>query len=158
MGIDQSGLPMYRKGDSYDQSKLGTGTGTDVKIEFTSQDYLKTLSLPGGRPDEVLLHELFHSLRMAVGFNLCLFMRDGYDTIEEFYSILVTNTYRSECGYSILRANHNGKTPLVDANDISFYTKYRQEVDALTSQMNSICFTIRAVNCRFNPIRRALNH
>lgn len=104
-----------------------------------------------------MLHELFHSVRMAIGLNLCLSMRDYYDTIEDFYAILVTNTYRSECGYAILRANHMGKTPLVDANDISFYAKYRQEIDTLTSQMKSMCLVIRAVNCRFNPIRQALN-
>jgi hypothetical protein len=33
---------------------------------------------------------------MELGLNLCLGMDDGYDTVEEFYAILIANIYLSE--------------------------------------------------------------
>jgi len=136
----------------------GTGRGTDSAIYFTSQDYIKTCGLPGGRSDEVLLHELVHALRMAWGTNLCLGMDDGFDTIEEFYAILITNIYRSECGYKTLRADHNGKEKLPDAlaNDAAYYKRYKEKIDKLAQDYPVLCKTIAAVPSKFNPIRQAV--
>ena len=136
----------------------GSGRGSDTVINFTPQDYIKTCALPGGRPDEVLLHEMVHALRMELGLNLCLGMDDGYDTSEEFYAILIANIYRSESGYRDLRANHNGKqmlaAPLTD--DGQFYKQWKDKIDSLIREMPpSLSNSIAAVPCAFNPIRRA---
>jgi hypothetical protein len=156
-GRDRTGTPLFRKGDSADPDRLGTGAGSDVCVYFTAQDHLKEASLPGGREDEVLLHELVHSLRMALGLSLCLWMPDDYDTIEEFYAILIANIYRSECGWFNLRANHFGKSDLLDKDDVRFYCKYKEQIDSFVKQMPAaFCQSIAAVQCRFNPIRRAL--
>ncbi|HEV3196535.1 MAG TPA: hypothetical protein VGZ73_01480 [Bryobacteraceae bacterium] len=155
-GRDRTGTPIFRRGDGPDPNRLGSGSGSDVCIYFTSQDHLKELSAPGGRPDEVLLHELVHSLRMALGRSLCLFMPDNYDTVEEFYAILVANIYRSECGYRTLRANHFGKTNLTDTDDGHFYTTFKDKIDSFVTQMSGLCRSIAAVRCSFNPIRLAL--
>ena len=155
-GRDRTGTPLFRKGDGADPTRLGTGAGSDVCVYFTSQDHLKELMAPGGRPDEVLLHELVHSLRIAQGCALCLPMPDDYDTVEEFYAILITNINRSECRYRTLRANHFGKTNLADTDDARFYAKYRDTIDSVVRQMRGLCQSIAAVQCGFNPIRRAL--
>jgi hypothetical protein len=156
-GRDRTGTPIFRKGDGADTSQLGTGAGSDVCLYFTSQDHhWKELNKPGGRPDEVLLHELVHSLRIGLALSLCFGMGDDYDTVEEFYAILIANIYRSECGYQNLRANHFGKTDLADGDDGRFYARYRDKIDALVNQMKGLCRSIAVVRCKFNPIRRAL--
>jgi hypothetical protein len=155
-GRDRTGTYLFRKGDGADPARLGTGAGSDVCLYFTSQDHLKELMAPGGRPDEVLLHELVHSLRIVRGLSLCQFMGDDYDTVEEFYAILISNTYRSECGYRTLRASHFGKTNLVDTDDTRFYARYKDKIDFFLGQMQPLCRSIAAVQCGFNPIRRAL--
>jgi hypothetical protein len=135
----------------------GSGHGSDTVIWFTPQDYIKTDTLPGGRPDEVLLHEMVHALRMEMGLNLCLGMDDGFDTVEEFYAILIANIYRSECGYQTLRANHDGKKMLAApfTDDGRFYKQWKDKVDTLIHQMRDLCNALAAVPCAFNPIRRA---
>ena len=155
-GRDRTGTPLYRKGDDWDRTRLGTGSGTDVTVYFTSQDHLKELNLPGNRPDEVLLHELVHALRMMKGMSLCRFMPDDYDTVEEFHAILVANIYRSECGYPTLRANHFGKHALADVSDVRFYAKYKDTIDGFVGDMRVLCQSIGAVQATYNPIRCAL--
>jgi hypothetical protein len=158
-GRDQTGTPLFRRGDGSDPNRLGTGTGSDVCLYFTSQDYhWHQQNKPGGRPDEALLHELVHSLRMTLALTLCLAMGDDYDTVEEFHAILIANIYRSECGYQNLRANHFGKTNLADTDDTRFYARYRDQIDSFAAQpwMKDLCRSIALVACKFNPIRRAL--
>ena len=138
-GRDRTGTPIFRKGDGPDPDRLGSGSGSNVCVYFTSQDHLKELTSPGGRPDEVLLHELVHALRMAQGRSLCLFMPDNYDTIEEFYAILIANIYRSECGYRTLRASHFGKTNLAETDDGRFYAAYKDKIDPFVTQMATVC-------------------
>ena len=135
----------------------GTGAGSDVSIEFTSQDYLSTQSLPGGMPDEVLLHELVHALRMQKAMLLCTWMDRDFDAKEEFFAIMITNIYSSECGRP-LRANHNGKTLLSrDLSDEKAYVKaYEPEIKALRSEMGAFCAALGAINTKFNPLRVAI--
>jgi len=149
---DRTGLPMRGMAP-------GTGHGSDSVVRFTSQDYLGTINEPGGRPDEVLLHELVHSLRQQLGISICMFMYDDFDTSEEFDAILVTNIYRSENGYRTLRANHVGHTPLLAPfdDDGKYYQKFRDPIDGFIAAMPAaFCNKLAAVPCRFNPIRRAM--
>jgi hypothetical protein len=147
---DQTGRPK--------PGPVGTGLGADAVIYITPQDYIATSNLPGGRPDEVLLHEMVHALRIEKGLNLCLGIGENYDSIEEFHAILITNIYRSENGKKTLRAHHNGKTllpePLTD--DGRFYQHWKAYVDLLVSQMRPLCTGLARVRCAFNPMRRAL--
>jgi hypothetical protein len=155
---DLTSTPRFRQGDSWDPTRLGTGTGSDVCLYFTSQDHLKELMKAGGRPDEVLLHELVHSLRMMLGCSFCTSMPDDYDTVEEFHAILIANIYRSECGYTNLRKNHFGKSDLPDPDEGHFYSAYQNTIDTFTHQreMWVLTHTIATVRCTFNPIRRSL--
>jgi hypothetical protein len=93
---------------------------------------------------------------MELALSLCFGMGDNYDTVEEFYAILIANIYRSECGYQNLRANHFGKTDLADTDDGHFYATYKDKIDGLIDQMKGLCRSIALVRCKFNPIRRAM--
>jgi hypothetical protein len=153
-----SGDPIFRKGDGWDPSRVGTGAGSNVCIYFTAEDHLKDLMAPGGRPDEILLHELVHALRMTRGLFFCTYLLEDYDSVEEFYAILIANIYRSECGKASLRANHRDFTNLADTDEARFYVKYKDKIDSFVDEpkMKELCHSIAAVQCRFNPIRRAL--
>src|SRR5262249_49589085 len=78
----------------------GTGVGTTVTVQFTPAQGAPGPPprcllgpsgdpLPGFRGDEVLLHEMFHGLRMMMGKFLNLRMGERFDSREEFYSIVV---------------------------------------------------------------------
>jgi hypothetical protein len=76
----------------------GTGKGSDSYVHYTA-DLLDASMGPGMAPDEVLLHELVHSLREMEG-HLNQIPTCGKDTAyenqEEFLAILITNLYVSE--------------------------------------------------------------
>ena len=95
---------------------------------------------PGGRPDEVLLHELVHSLRMALGLTLWYgWMPDDYDTVEAFYAILIANIYRyPKWPNFTLAADHFFcKSDLLDKDDVRFYAKYKEQIDSFVKHINT---------------------
>jgi Effector protein len=151
-GRDESGKPLWPG-----RGKKGSGRGSDVAIYYTPQDYIETKNAPGGRTDEILLHEMVHALRMSKGKSLCVSFGDDYDTQEEFYAILITNIYRSENRYTVLRANHFGHLPLMRplTDDGAFYQRYKLWIDILVNEWNPLCKSLARVSCAFNPIRRA---
>jgi hypothetical protein len=113
-------------GKPTEDGKPGVGGGSPSTIGFVPQDWdLGDAALQSLKPvDEVLLHELVHALRMALGqedlsslpppvpsmglrdaseedLKQCKFTPTPttqlYQHIEEFAAILITNVYRSEC-------------------------------------------------------------
>lgn len=65
----------------------------------------------GGTEDEVLLHELLHAYRAVRGTaDMTEFYKPKkmYDTIEEFFAIVITNIYMSENGKTQFRRDHSG--------------------------------------------------
>ncbi|HVS40164.1 MAG TPA: M91 family zinc metallopeptidase [Gemmataceae bacterium] len=90
-GVDDPATP---RDDRYDVTGVqGTGVGSSSFIHFNPRD--------GKRPDCTLLHELVHAVRQMAGASDCVPMENflrNYDTEEEFYSDVVTNTYLSERG------------------------------------------------------------
>jgi hypothetical protein len=102
-------------------NRTGSGSGTDVDVHFTDAIWGASGcsgGVYGSLPDEVLIHEMVHGLRAMLG----LFNRvptddahKGYKNEEEFFSIVVANTYISAKGSTQLRADHNGFTALATA-------------------------------------------
>jgi hypothetical protein len=90
----------------------GTGKGSGVHIYYSPNvDDDQT----GHAPDERLLHELVHALRIMQGRRNTVPTEDtvrNYDNEEEFLAIVVTNVYISAKGKSKLRADHHGHTEL----------------------------------------------
>jgi hypothetical protein len=158
---DDKTIPGDQTGTPLPGMAKGTGAGTDIEITYTAQDWITNAGDPGGRPDEILLHEMVHGLRQQRGQLLCTAKSapdQRYDTIEELFAIVVSNIYRSECNYKSLRADHHGfaqlKSPLDDENE--FYKKWKGELDQLTREMTYLCIHLSVIRCKYNPIRAAM--
>src|SRR5262245_32826953 len=118
-------------------------------------------------PDDTLLHELVHALRMLRGeFNQVPTWDRDWVNEEEFLAILVTNTYLSEKGKKHLRGTHLGQGVLSAELNTSekFLGKgasppslaqlqHRRIVYRLVSEDWALCRDLTAkVKTGFNPI------
>ena len=76
---------------------IGTGRGTSAHIWF-SPDHWNGSRGPGSRADEVLIHEMVHSLRMMEGKTVGKATKGigNFDLLEEFFAVLLANIYISE--------------------------------------------------------------
>jgi hypothetical protein len=98
----------------------GTGAGSDVQVRFSPETYAGSGcggGLYGSKPDEVLFHELVHSLREIWGhYNPVPTVTDlfVYQNEEEWLAIVVTNIYISlkNGDNDQLREDHRGHTKL----------------------------------------------
>lgn len=95
----------------------GTGLGSGAVIDFIPADHGPPSPTNFLSPDAVLVHELTHAVRIMAGVQHNNRMGDGFDTIEEFFAILVGNIYRSELGRTALCPNHNPTGPLAHERD-----------------------------------------
>jgi hypothetical protein len=143
-------------------ANTGTGAGTNYVLYFTP--YYLGESRPTGAgygADEVLLHELIHGLNSLKG-NLRMTggAPDGFDGLEEFSAILMTNLYTSQTG-GVLRQDHRGHTALpklpVNLCDPQiFYNKYRdatQDCYKFHLSLGQIYKSWDASFVPFNPFR-----
>jgi hypothetical protein len=159
--------PKTARDDRYDlASYQGTSKGSSSYVHFTAANHSAAYG-PGMAPDEVLLHELVHSLRdmeghanpvPTTGTNL------DYENIEEFLAVLVTNVYASERDGPLakLRFSHGNATLpasqqtsagfLAEANNLRLVrTLASQEADLFSSLAN-----VRMAP--FNPIAEYWNN
>ncbi|MBL8231572.1 MAG: hypothetical protein JNL98_23955 [Bryobacterales bacterium] len=147
--------------------------GSDVVIRFEPQTYTNTFFREQWdrsgivRPDDVLLHELIHALRIMRGILDWTPMGNKYDRVEEFCVILLTNIYVSEVGRTNdLRGDHRAPfVTLKQANhshwgdaDVIHYMNFQKEIDGLVKAMPDICAAITSLNIEWNPIRRQYWH
>jgi hypothetical protein len=96
----------------------GTSKGSSVHIPYSPSEWspLGALGKMGEARDDVLVHELFHALRvMQAKFNPVPTEDSHQDNEEEWLAILITNIYMAEKGDYPLRANHHGASPLAEA-------------------------------------------
>jgi hypothetical protein len=143
-------------------ANIGTGLGTSYVLYYTPY-YLgeSRPTGPGYGADEVLFHELIHGLNSIKG-NLRLTggAPDGFDGLEEFTAILLTNLYTSQRG-GVLRYDHRGHTPLPQTplnlcDPQVFYTKFRdatQDCYRFHASLTSIYKNWDASFVPFNPFR-----
>lgn len=166
----------------------GTGTGSDVEVHYTPNATLPACpprtSTPVGcrptwlgvdlmSPDDLLVHELVHALRMLRGQSDCIPTRqEDYDNEEEFFAVLVANIYVSEKGNATaLRANHHGGGVLrqeLNTNETFLgkgerWPSWGQREDrALVAKFvrenNDVCGKIRLSRAAFNPIREYMDN
>jgi hypothetical protein len=167
-----AGKPILQDG----KPLMGTGGGSRSVIRF-SPEVSEQIRGPGNDADEVLLHELAHAYRMSQGLHRCERMGDSYDagedwdSIEEFFAILIANIYRSECRRQGLRADHflkecpgkqrKGHTvclrPLSAAltDEAAFYEHYKPKMEQLFTppRMRAVGSEIAIwTDCDFNPL------
>jgi hypothetical protein len=154
-------------GEVLDPDWFGNGRGSNGVIEYSPDDFAKYLppdkktpyfekQSPGTPNDEGLLHELVHGLQTLWGTNVSKPVRNQklYDTIEEFYAILITNIYRSECRRDGLRAHHRNFSAL-NMTDKEFLKKEsnRQQLRQFRRLHPTLFAELHDVKAEFNPIR-----
>lgn len=146
----------------------GLGGGSDSFIHFSSSTWAafekqRRGHHSGASPDEVLLHEMVHALRMLIGMSESVALGHLYDDEEEFFAILIANIYVSELNRrDDLRSDHHGFRRLSENQDTSeeFLPKadtndYRYRlVRKLVMQEPFLCMNLANVPGTFNPIRR----
>ncbi|HPF60397.1 MAG TPA: hypothetical protein P5149_13845 [Candidatus Competibacteraceae bacterium] len=113
---------------------------------------------PGSDPDEVLLHELVHALRFTAGLSKKdhrVPFQKQYDNKEEFFAILITNIYRSECGRRNRRSGHDAYFWGKSADTEAFLDEgvNRLHVRQLRRQQPLLFNDLNNVNAPFNPLR-----
>ena len=166
----RAGAPMVQCGGGdvpYIPSQVGTGEGTNARVHFTPSQWMSgTTGLsgsarhggpagPGGAEDEVLLHELFHALRITMGLGDCRQLTgrmQRYNDRSEFYAIIVENIYSSQSGRQP-RTGHHGYSPMLNQN--TYLTNSRHEWMIRLFCESQPLFTIDAARQRgrFNPFR-----
>jgi hypothetical protein len=115
-GSDDPNTP---RDDRFDKADFaGTDKGSSVHIPYDPLDWdpTGTRGKMGQTRDDVLIHELFHALRvMQAKFNPVPTEDSHQDNEEEWLAILITNIYMAEKGDYPLRASHHGNTPLAES-------------------------------------------
>jgi hypothetical protein len=107
-----------RFGKGIDTPRRGIGGGGNTTVTFTPEHFVfKGLNYQVGianpdwglKGDEMLIHEMIHGLRHMAGllhYRQKVPFQDGYNSIEEFFAILIANIYRSECDRQKIRKDH----------------------------------------------------
>jgi hypothetical protein len=147
---------------------VGTGTGADVRVNFTPRQWVGGTLYLGSylvgttvTPERVLVHELVHAVRRQQGLILLRAMCCNFGNEEEFFAILIENLFVSEYQKKgqpglLLRAN-NGPfrelpPPLKDSQ--AFFNRHEQVIRKLNRQMPNLTGALAALtSCDFNPLR-----
>jgi hypothetical protein len=139
------------------QRVIGTGTGSDTEIRFSSATFSAAGAPtgPGTSPDEILLHEMIHGLRQMQGRSAkeSITGNPGMQNYEEFAAITISNVYRSEKGLPQLRADHTGFAPLTGptTNVATFKSTYESYLSHMSVEQPRLCQNLRQLGCAFNP-------
>lgn len=152
----------------------GVGSGSDSIVNFTPAMWEPTDTAaafgaanaagPGVKKDEILLHEMVHGMRQMTGTALCSATPDnvGLDTVEEFMAIVISNVYRSELGFTDLRADHRGfaKLPDIQTDPQKFLdhnkdqpTSNLKRMQQLKKEHPKLCENLAKVTAKFNPFK-----
>ena len=172
--VEKAGQPRL---DDQGKPMVGTGEGSNVTILYHPHvwmlDSYRTGHVGNVMPDDALVHELMHGLRMMSGLLLTNQMEDNsqtarYENTEEFYALLVANIYVSELNKKSgrgqkLRGNISAPNKFVsltpdEAISQSFYQSHKDLIDRLSKEMIGLCHGggqkgLMSVPADFNPIR-----
>ncbi|MGC2657904.1 MAG: M91 family zinc metallopeptidase [Bryobacteraceae bacterium] len=154
---DTTALDDHGKLPPKDQRIVGTGTGSNTIVRFSSTTFTGAGAPtgPGTSPDEILLHEMIHALRQMQGRMVreSVAGNPGMDNYEEFAAITISNIYRSEKGNTTLRADHWGFNPLTGPTVASsvFKSTYLSYLAHMNIEQPRVCQNLRQAKCAFNP-------
>jgi hypothetical protein len=145
-----------------DTKHTGTGAGSSVEIGFDPDNLSQSCINrgPGSQPDESLLHEMVHALRMMQGqYNPVPTANRFYDDEEEFLAIVVTNVYISQKdGAALLRGEHRDHERLwPPLNTSAGFVANKDNKDVLQNYRSKWLPTFtnlaKLVTPQFNPFR-----
>jgi hypothetical protein len=107
-----------------------------------------------------MFHEMIHGFREMSGllrYNDVVSGEVRMDSVEEFFAIFAANVYRSERGFTKLRADHWGfqsiKGPLTSQS--GYYQHYKTYIDKWFSEQKAFCLDMARAPAKFNPFREA---
>ncbi|MCZ2146858.1 MAG: hypothetical protein LC126_03675 [Bryobacterales bacterium] len=163
--------------DASNQPVLGTGDGSNVTIRYDALTWLmgpmQTGRIGNLMPDDVLVHELLHALRMMMGLVNLLDMGNDdhtrrFGNTEEFYALMVANIFVSERNAKYktnqpLRGNigpvSEFKT-LTGSESRTFYQRHKGLIDKFSNEMLGLTHGGGMTGlihspAAFNPLREA---
>ena len=128
--------------------------GSSNLVHFSAQNFVDVDGVGASR-DAILFHELCHSVHQMTG--RCMdgwAMANGYDNLEEFWAILVTNIYLSERRQT-LRGDHQGFLPLDYRlqDSRAFLAWAPVTIRAVCLSAPAFTRSLAHVPAAFNPIR-----
>ncbi len=143
----------------------GIGGGSDSIIEFSPALWRRggfgdvnasyRAKKLGGQvmSDEVLFHEMVHSVRQMIGKQNCSTYPDNFHTHEEVWSIMTTNIYSSAWGRP-LRRDHSDFATMTPAEIGGFYQKFESMIGEMCRDMPRFTRAVSLLaSISFNPFR-----
>ena len=137
------------------------GGGTTSTIKFTPAqwmtsgiaDYQHKSIGAGARRDEILFHEMAHSIRQMAGVMNCSDALAGFDTKDEYWSVLTSNIYAYAYNRP-MRKNHHGFTQIFLADAKAYFGKYAVMTGWMCREMPTFTRAVSAISwIAFNPFR-----
>lgn len=132
---------------------LGTGEGSDAKMYFTPAVWVRRSQLAGYAPDEVLVHELVHAIRVMKGLQSYRHMGGLWTDVEEFFAIAVANVYSSEIGRPLVGSHSTPTLILSHVRNFRRMYNYDELMDTMAREMPDFCADLATLRTRFNPFR-----
>jgi|GEM_PF-6210259 len=139
----------------------GSGGGSDSIISFTPDQWLTSgvadsqhkAILAAARRDEVLFHEMVHSVRQMAGVLNCSIAAPGFDTKEEMWSVMTTNIYCSAWNRP-LRRDHHGHVTMTAEEITTFYSRFEAMITFMCTDLPRFTRAVAAIDwIPFNPFR-----
>jgi len=108
--------------DAAGRPVVGTGGGSNAVVWFSSGRWnpKHPIKSTGYQPDEILYHELVHASRQMRGVMNWMRVNNGYNNLEEYIAIILTNIYLSEKGQTKFVRDHEGGPVLQGAEADNF--------------------------------------
>lgn len=114
---------------------------------------------PGAARDEILLHELVHAYMIQRGISSIRNLQRAryrrrvreFDIVDDFFAIMITNVYSSECGRPIRRGHHGFRRLNRNAMSITTDPRFRPFFDALARSAPDLVAALRTIDTAFNP-------
>lgn len=136
------------------------GRGAGATIDYYPWEWHQ---IGGGRPgaarDEILLHELVHAYMIQRGISSIRNLHRArfarrvrrFDIVDDFFAVMITNVYASECNRPI-RREHHGFTPL-NRNAMSIISdpRFQPFFSALSRGAPDLVARLRTIDTPFNP-------
>ncbi|MBV6430775.1 MAG: hypothetical protein IANPNBLG_00894 [Bryobacteraceae bacterium] len=163
--------------DANNQPISGTGEGSNVTIRYDALTWMmgpvQTGRIGNLMPDDVLVHELLHALRMMMGLVNTLDMGNEdhtrrFGNTEEFYALIVANIFVSERNAKYktnqpLRGNIGPVSEfkaLTDSESRTFYERHKGLIKKFSNEMLGLVHGggmkgLIHSPAAFNPLREA---
>jgi hypothetical protein len=152
------GMPIT---DVLNRPYLGTGGGSDTEVHFTPAQWFTDgiahhkhkKILAAARRDEVLFHEMVHSLRQMNGLFNCSIGAPGFDTKEEVWSIMTTNIYCSAWNRP-LRKDHSEHATMSAAEASTYFQRFDVMIGHMCRDLPVFTRAVAQISfIAFNPFR-----